>query len=145
LGYQLPQQYLRAAAPPPAEAEAKAATAPAAFAEPSESQAQAELWKRIWRDSKAKIAILGAMLAVLTLVFFFQHFAVRNERRFYIFRMAYLTVTLVVLGWMFNAQLSVVNIMALTGSLMSGFSWQAFLLDPLTFILWFAVAAAMLF
>lgn len=151
LGYQLPQQYLRAAAPPPAEAAGTAAAesgsvpATAVFAEPSESQAQAELWKRIWRDSKAKIAILGAMLTVLTLVFFFQHFAVRNERRFYIFRMAYLTVTLVVLGWMFNAQLSVVNIMALTGSLMSGFSWQAFLLDPLTFILWFAVAAAMLF
>ncbi|SHM37483.1 NosR/NirI family transcriptional regulator, nitrous oxide reductase regulator [Paracoccus solventivorans] len=146
LGYQLPQQYLRAVAPPPAPPEAVAAAdAAAAIAEPSESRAQAELWKRIWLDSEVKIAILGAMLAVLTLVFFFQHFAVRNERRFYIFRMAYLTVTLVVLGWMFNAQLSVVNIMALTGSLVSGFSWQAFLLDPLTFILWFAVAAALLF
>ena len=78
-------------------------------------------------------------------MFFFQHFAVRNERRFYVFRMIYLAVTLIVLGWMFNAQLSVVNIMALTGSLMTGFSWQAFLLDPLTFILWFAVAAALLF
>lgn len=145
LGYQLPQQYLRAVAPPPPSAEAAAAPDAAASAEPSETQAQAELWKRIWTDSKVKITILGAMLAVLTLVFFFQHFAVRNERRFYIFRIAYLTVTLVVLGWMFNAQLSVVNIMALTGSLVSGFSWQAFLLDPLTFILWFAVAAALLF
>jgi NosR/NirI family nitrous oxide reductase transcriptional regulator len=27
----------------------------------------------------------------------------------------------------------------------TGFSWQAFLLDPLTFILWFSVAAALLF
>jgi NosR/NirI family nitrous oxide reductase transcriptional regulator len=59
--------------------------------------------------------------------------------------MLYLAVTLIVLGWMFNAQLSVVNIMALTGSVMTGFSWQAFLLDPLTFILWYAVAAALLF
>ena len=103
------------------------------------------MWKRIWLDSWARIGVLAVMLAVLTGVFFFQHYAVRNERRFHVFRMIYLTVTLVVLGWMFNAQLSVVNLMALFGSLVGGFSWQAFLLDPLTFILWFAVAAALLF
>ncbi len=141
LAYQLPPQYLRLVTPPAPEA-APAAAAPIVQ---EETQAQAELWKRIWRDSQGKIAVLAVMLAVLTGVFFFQHFAVRNERRFYAFRMIYLAVTLVVLGWMFNAQLSVVNIMALTGSLMTGFSWQAFLLDPLTFILWFAVAAALLF
>ena len=141
LAYQLPPQYLRLVTPPAPE------TAPAAAAPivQEETQAQAELWKRIWRDSQGRIAVLAVMLAVLTGVFFFQHFAVRNERRFYAFRMIYLAVTLIVLGWMFNAQLSVVNIMALTGSLMTGFSWQAFLLDPLTFILWFAVAAALLF
>jgi NosR/NirI family nitrous oxide reductase transcriptional regulator len=35
--------------------------------------------------------------------------------------------------------------MALFGALVSGFSWQAFLLDPLTFILWFSIAVALLF
>ena len=138
LGYQLPPRYLRALPQP------EAAAAPQAVAR-DEAAAQSDLWRRIWIDSKLKIAVLGAMLAVLTLVFFYQGIATRNERRFYIFRMAYLTVTLVVLGWMFNAQLSVVNIMALFGSLTTGFSWQAFLLDPLTFILWFSVAAALLF
>jgi NosR/NirI family transcriptional regulator, nitrous oxide reductase regulator len=59
--------------------------------------------------------------------------------------MGFLTVTLVFLGWYANAQLSVVNLMALFGALVSGFSWQAFLLDPLTFILWFSVAAALIF
>ncbi|MGA0543397.1 MULTISPECIES: NosR/NirI family protein [Paracoccaceae] len=142
LGYQLPPQYLRAVA---ATAPAEVPEVAAAVADRDEDTAQAELWKRIWTDSKLKIAVLGAMLAVLTGVFFFQSFAVRHERRFYWFRMAYLAVTLVVLGWMFNAQLSVVNLMALFGSLMTGFSWQAFLLDPLTFILWFSVAAALLF
>ncbi|RJL01943.1 NosR/NirI family protein [Paracoccus siganidrum] len=139
LGYRLPPQYLRAVAPaaPPAEA--------VAIAERDESAAQSELWRRIWADSTPKIAGLAAMLAVLTGVFFFQHFAVRNERAFYAFRMGFLTVTLVFLGWYANAQLSVVNLMALFGSLVTGFSWQAFLLDPLTFILWFAVAAALLF
>lgn len=138
LGYQLPQKYLRAIAPPASPPEAT-------VAERGESAAQAELWKRIWADSKLKIVVLGAMLTVLTGVFFFQTFAVRNERLFYVFRMSFLTVTLVFLGWYANAQLSVVNLMALFGSLVNGFSWQAFLLDPLTFILWFAVAAALLF
>ena len=142
LGYQLPPQYLRAVAAAAAPAPSSEA---AAVADRDESAAQAELWKRIWNDSRLKIAVLGAMLAVLTGVFFFQSFAVRNERRFYWFRMGFLTVTLVFLGWYANAQLSVVNLMALFGSLVNGFSWQAFLLDPLTFILWFSVAAALLF
>ena len=139
LAYQLPAQYLRALAapaPPPEVAQ---------VAERDEMQSQSDLWKRIWQDSKPEIVVLAAMLLVLTGVFFFQSLAVRNARYFYIFRMAFLTVTLVFLGWYANAQLSVVNLMALFGSLVSGFSWQAFLLDPLTFILWFAVAAALLF
>ncbi len=140
LGYQLPQKYLRALPVPQAEA-----AAPAASAGREEGAAQAELWKRIWSDSKLKIGVLGAMLIVLTGVFFFQTYTVRNARGFYIFRMSFLVVTLVFLGWYANAQLSVVNLMALFGSLVNGFSWQAFLLDPLTFILWFSLAAALLF
>jgi len=137
LAYQLPQKYLTAVAPPAKEV--------AVATDHTEGSAQAELWKRIWQDSKLKIAVLGAMLVVLTGAFFFQTYVVRNARGFYIFRIVFLTVTLVFLGWYANAQLSVVNLMALFGSLVNGFSWQAFLLDPLTFILWFAVAAALLF
>ena len=142
LGYQLPQGYLRAVAPPPAP------EVPAAVTDVTtqdESAAHQALWKRIWADKQLEIAVTAAMLAVLTLVFFFQSFATRNARAFFWFRMGFLTVTLVFLGWYANAQLSVVNLMALFGALVSGFSWQAFLLDPLTFILWFSVAAALLF
>jgi NosR/NirI family transcriptional regulator, nitrous oxide reductase regulator len=141
LGYQLPEKYLRAVAPPPAP---KVPDAVAAATE-DEVAAQQALWMRIWADKRPEIAVTAAMLAVLTLVFFFQGFATRNARAFFWFRMGFLTVTLVFLGWYANAQLSVVNLMALFGALVSGFSWQAFLLDPLTFILWFSVAAALLF
>ena len=142
LGYQLPEKYLRPiAAPAAAEASGPAEVA----ATQEESAAQQALWKRIWADKRPEIAVLAAMLGVLTLVFFFQGFATRNARRFYWFRMGFLTVTLVFLGWYANAQLSVVNLMALFGALTAGFSWQAFLLDPLTFILWFSVAAALIF
>jgi NosR/NirI family nitrous oxide reductase transcriptional regulator len=142
LGYQLPEKYLRPVAVPVAAED----TSPAeAAATQEESAAQQALWKRIWADKRPEIAITAAMLAVLTLVFFFQGFATRNARRFYWFRMGFLTATLVFLGWYANAQLSVVNLMALFGALVSGFSWQAFLLDPLTFILWFSVAASLIF
>ncbi|MCQ0093150.1 NosR/NirI family protein [Roseovarius sp. M141] len=142
LGYQLPENYLRPVAPPPP------ADVPAGVAEvtsQTEKDAHQALWKRIWASKTVEITVLGVMLTILTGVFFFQSFATINERGFFWFRIAFLTVTLVYLGWYANAQLSVVNLMALFGSLVSGFSWQAFLLDPMTFILWFAVAAALLF
>ncbi|WP_347313391.1 4Fe-4S binding protein [Defluviimonas sp. SAOS-178_SWC] len=141
LGYQLPQTYLR----PVAMAPMAETTAAEATASQEESAAQAQLWKKIWLGSTTEIAGLGAMLLVLTATFFFQTWFTRNERFFFWFRISYLTVALVFLGWYANAQLSVVNLMALFGALVSGFSWQAFLLDPLTFILWFSVAAALIF
>lgn len=142
LGYQLPQNYIRTIAPLPNEQ--IPATVDAVTSQ-SEADAHQALWKRIWAGKQVEIVVLGIMLGLLTIVFFFQNYATRNERAFYWFRIGFLTVTLVYLGWISNAQLSVVNLMALFGSLVSGFSWQAFLLDPLTFILWFAVAAALLF
>ena len=138
LGYQVPATYLRPIVATPA------AAAPDAAAQ-DEATAQQMLWKRIWTDKRVEIAGLAAMLLVLTAAFFFQGLVTRNARVFFWFRIAFLSVTLVFLGWYANAQLSVVNLMALFGALVSGFSWQAFLLDPLTFILWFSVAAALIF
>ena len=135
LGYNLPEQYLLPAAPAPKVVED----------DTGEAAAKAALWQRIWKDRTLEISVLGVMLLVLTGVFFFQFQATANARTFYWFRIGYLTVTLVFLGWYANAQLSVVNLMALAGSLRTGFSWDAFLLDPLVFIQWFAVAAALLF
>ncbi|TDE37961.1 NosR/NirI family protein [Antarcticimicrobium sediminis] len=142
LGYRLPDKYQRSVAPLPV------ADLPEGVAEvtsQSEADAHQALWKRIWAGKTTEIIVLGVLLTLLTGVFFFQSFATRNERAFFWFRIGFLTVTLVYLGWYAKAQLSVVNLMALFGSFMSGFSWQAFLLDPLTFILWFSVAAALLF
>jgi NosR/NirI family nitrous oxide reductase transcriptional regulator len=135
LGYRLPEYYLEplklAAVVDDNAAEAAAKTA---------------LWQRIWRDRTMEIAGLAAMLLVLTGVFFFQMQATKHARAFYWFRITFLTFTLFFIGWYANAQLSVVNLMALAGSLRSGsFSWDAFLMDPLVFIQWFSIAAALLF
>ncbi|WP_406644771.1 4Fe-4S binding protein [Aliisedimentitalea scapharcae] len=134
LGYKLPEKYLLPVAAPTVIEDAT-----------SEAAAKSALWQRIWKDKTVEIGILGVMLLVLTGVFFFQFQVTMNARAFYWFRIGYLSFTLVFLGWYANAQLSVVNLMALAGSLRSGFTWDAFLLDPLVFIQWFAIAAALLF
>jgi len=134
LAYQPPPQYLRALP-----------GAAVTDVELDERAAQTARWQRIWRDKTVEIAGLLTMLTVLTGVFFFQMFVARSERFVFWFRMSFLTVTLVFVGWYANAQLSVVNLMALGASLVEGFSWHVFLMDPLTFLLWFSVAAALIF
>ncbi len=137
LGYNIPSRYLTALAP---------ATVAAPIDQSAEdAAARTELWQRIWRDKKVEIGILIGMLAILTGVFFFQVQATKHARAFYWFRMGFLAFTLVFLGWGQNAQLSIVNLMALGSSLNTGFSWDTFLLDPLVFILWVSVAVTMLF
>ena len=134
LGYRLPERYLAPLAP-----------APQVNAPGEEAAAKTALWQRIWRDKTPEIAVLCVMLTVLTGAFFFQMQITAHPRAYLWFRMSFLNVTLVFLGWYANAQLSVVNLMALAGSLRTGFTWDAFLMDPLVFIQWFAVAAALIF
>jgi NosR/NirI family nitrous oxide reductase transcriptional regulator len=141
LGYRLPDTYLRSETP-------VAAVEPDTDSEDALSEEQAavqQLWKRIWNDRQADILVLAGAIGVLTLVFFFQMQVTRNERFTFWFRIGFLTFTLVWLGWMENAQLSVVNVLAFFSALTSDFSWDAFLMDPLVFLLWFSVAAALLF
>ena len=137
LGYNPPEKYLLKKATTPATNALTAAG--------EEERAKAELWQRIWRDRKIEIAGLTGMILLLSAGFFFQMQLTANARFHYWYRIGFLSFTLFFLGWYANAQLSVVNLMALAGSLRSGFTWDAFLLDPLIFILWFSVAAALIF
>lgn len=141
LGYRLPATYLRPETPV-ASAVQPAATSSAAE---DEKAAVQQLWKRIWQDRKIDVLVLAGAIGILTLVFFFQMQVTKNERFTFWFRIGFLTFTLVWLGWMENAQLSVVNVLAFFSALTSEFSWDAFLMDPLVFLLWFSVAAALLF
>ena len=136
LGYQLPAKYLTALAP---------VALPVIAETDTDAAARAALWQRIWKGKVVQIGVLVSMLTVLTAVFFFQVQATKNARVYYWFRVGFLLLTLGFLGWYQNAQLSVVNLMALGASLTTGFSWDAFLLDPLVFILWTSVAVTLLF
>ncbi|MCA1296769.1 NosR/NirI family protein [Stappia indica] len=148
LGYRLPDSYLKSETPAPAAANGTAPQATASSvttAAITDDAGEPKLWVRIWQTRKVDVIILGTALAILTGVFFFQMQITRSERFTFWFRIAFLTFTLFWLGWTQNAQLSVVNVLAFFSSVTTHFSWDAFLMDPLVFLLWFSVAAALLF
>lgn len=103
------------------------------------------LWVRIWRQKQVEVVILLIAIGVLTATFFFQMELTRHAKLTKWFRIGFLTFTLFFIGWYANAQLSVVNVFAFANAVMTDFSWSAFLMDPLIFILWFSVAASLLF
>src|SRR5690625_6761673 len=84
------------------------------------------------------------MLLTLTGIFFFQDRIVKYERTYDRIRTVYLTITLIWLGWIMTAQPSVVNVLTFTTALREGFSSEAFLIDPLIFMLWCAIAIALI-
>lgn len=111
----------------------------------SATELSSPLWLEIWSDRTGLIVTTAALLAVLTLIFFFQDWLVRHAKAFVWLRRAFLLCILVWLGWFAHAQLSVVNILTFAHALITGFRWEVFLAAPLIFILWSAVAAGLLF
>lgn len=158
LDYRLPERYTKAVAPPaqaapsgpPASAAAAAAAPMAASGAGAAADELADLeaapmWQRIWLGKSFALGVLALMLGVLTLIFFFQDILVRHEKLFNVVRMTFLVFTLLWLGWVAQAQLSVVNVLTFANALRGGFRWSSFLIDPLIFVLWCSVAAALLF
>ncbi|MCB8820563.1 NosR/NirI family protein [Microvirga rosea] len=165
LGYTLPEAYLRTeqpSAPVVSSDQVQAATARPQTAPPTPSSTitppslndvdvlaagliEEPLWLKIWKTNTVSIGITVLALLILTAIFFFQDSVVRRPMFYTWVRRAYLTFTLVWLGWYANAQLSVVNVLTFTNSLLTHFSWEFFLAAPLIFILWAAIAAGLLF
>ncbi len=143
LGYQIPDRHVEdisitpsAAAPTPQLSSGLSASNPDELS---------HLWRRIWQQKRVEVGLIVAAIIVLTGVFFFQIQVTRHERFTYWFRIGFLAFTLCVMGWYANAQLSVVNILAFFYTVTNNFSWSKFLMDPLVFVLWFSVAASLIF
>ena len=119
-------------------------TLPATFrlAPPPEPE---PLWRAIWDAKHLEIAIVATMLAVLTLILFAQEWITRRPRLWRTGRISFLLTTLFVLGWGLNGQLSVVQVVAFLHSLLTGFRWETFLIEPVIFLLWGFTALGMLF
>lgn len=139
LDYQTPDKYLVL----PEQADTESSTGGLAFPDPM--SADAPLWMKMWSIKLPEIILILIALGVLTVIFFFQDWLVKRPLLADRVRIGFLVFTLFVIGWYANAQLSVVNILAVFNALASGFDWSYFLMEPLIFILWGSVAAALLF
>jgi len=111
----------------------------------TDTQNRDALWKRIWTNRIVDIVILSCAILLLTGLFFFQDWFVRRRKLTQRIRTGFLIFTVVWIGYYANAQLSVVNVLTVANSFGSGFDWSYFLMDPLIFLLWFAVAASLIF
>ncbi|MFC6688459.1 NosR/NirI family protein [Jhaorihella thermophila] len=103
------------------------------------------LWERVWAQKWPAVAVALTMQGALTLLFLFQGAVVRRRKLWMGFRIGFLTLTLFVLGWGLGGQLSVVQVVAFVQSLLTGFHWETFLMEPVIFVLWSGVALGLLF
>ncbi len=103
------------------------------------------LWRAIWAAKRGETAVVAAMLGCLTLILFAQEWITRRPKLWRYGRMGFLATTLLVLGWGLNGQLSVVQVVAFVHSLLTGFRWETFLIEPVIFLLWGFVALGLLF
>lgn len=104
-----------------------------------------ELWRSIWRERLPELAGLVLMLFFLTVILFGEDALTRRRILYRRVRIGFLVLTVLFLGLYAGAQISIVNVLTFTHTLLSGFKWDLFLLDPLVFILWSFVAVTLLF
>lgn len=152
VGYNLPEAYLLAKPQPAPEKVAPAASDAPRHPQPVGEATVADvlgenspLWVKMWDMNRVNIIIAAIAILVLVVIFFFQNTLVSHPKFFAWLRRGYLLFILVWLGFYNNAQLSVVNVLTFTNSLITGFNWEFFLTSPLIFILWASVAAGLLF
>jgi polyferredoxin len=97
-----------------------------------------------WQGQEAKIWGILLALSVLTLIMFFQDWLVRRPRLFKPLRHGFLIFTVVFIGYVFSAQLSIVNVLAFIQTYTLGFTWDTLMIDPGIFFLWGFVAISIL-
>lgn len=104
--------------------------------QPEASATPAPVWLRMWQERWWQVALLGAALVLLSLIFTFQHRISRHSQVFHWLRAGFLLFTLVFIGFYAQGQLSVVNITTLLLAIIDGFDITVFLMDPVIFVLW---------
>jgi polyferredoxin len=108
---------------------------------PSEDQ---KGWFSIWKARAWEIALLLAALGLLSTVLARQSALVTRFGLLRRFRPVFLLFTIVFIGWYAQGQLSIVNLVALLQATLTGRSWNFFLYDPMSTLLWIFVVISLL-
>lgn len=101
-------------------------------------------WLSIWMKRAGEIATLLVALTVLSIALIRQRSLTATPVRLTRFRVGFLLFTLIAIGWMFQGQLSIVNIVAAIDAIASGNDLSFFLTDPITVLLWIFVGFTLL-
>lgn len=101
-------------------------------------------WFEVWQKRWWEIGLLVCALAVLSTVLLRQHSVTTSARRLRRVRVPFLLFTVSGIGWLFQGQLSIVNITSSIESLAMGNDLRFLLTDPMTVILWLAVFVTLL-
>ena len=92
-------------------------------------------WLLAWQDRTPELTIIGAALALLSLVLARPRWISVSARRLKIFRLGFLAFTLGYIGWYAQGQLSIVQITGAVKSLAAGAGLKSFLYDPVSLLL----------
>ena len=98
-------------------------------AEPSAEEPLDAPWREAWRAQAGNIVVLGFGLLLLTGLLIAMHRLTRQPRFYQALRVGFLLFTLVWIGWIAGAQLSIINVFAWLGGLINGNGLAVFLAD----------------
>ena len=112
LDYELPSQYILMPEPTPVAA-----------------------WMEPWLEQQGQLVTLGAALGALTLILGFQGPLTRRRRLHHWVRIGFLTFTLVWIGWIASAQLSIVHVINYLQAPFQGLGLGFYLAEPLIVII----------
>lgn len=104
-------------------------------AEPSTQEPLEAPWRESWRAQAHNIVVLGLGLSVLTVLLIAMHRLTRHARLYQALRIGFLLFTLVWIGWIAGAQLSIINVLAWLRGLTNGKGLAVLLADPLLCVL----------
>jgi len=92
-------------------------------------------WLQAWQGRLPDLIIIGAALLLLSGVLLWPRAISAKPRALFLFRMAFLSFTLVFIGWYAQGQLSIVQITGAIKSLVAGAGLKSFLYDPVSLLL----------
>jgi transcriptional regulator of nitric oxide reductase len=104
-------------------------------AEPSAEEPLEAPWRESWRAQARNIVVLGLSLLVLTVLLIAMDRLTRHARLYQAVRIGFLLFTLVWIGWIAGAQLSIINVFAWLHAIIDGNGLAVLLADPLLCVL----------
>lgn len=93
-------------------------------------------WQAVWHDQRPQIALTSVALLILTLALALPKQLTANSNAFSAFRMGFLALTLVGLGWWGQGQLSINNILGVVNAAKETGDFAFLLYDPVSLMLW---------